>query len=590
MSNANHEHEQKSDGEKARRAFLLLDPEERARSIMDETSMIGGYELMEKIGEGGFGVVYRAHKNGLGDVAIKVFKTHIDDETDPRYQAFAKEAQALIQLENVRNVVRGRDFGLYDDSLPYLVTSFFQGDDLRQWLKPIGNDWKNRLTPVDVRRIMLGALTALADVFEQTAKEVIHRDLTPGNIIVKNVHQENAEVRVLDWGIARLRVASNASTAQPGSVTQALMAAQTPDRYASPEMLLRQPLTPASDCFQLALVAYELLTGKEYWKDGWIASAMPSRKWGIRRALRKALEWSPSRRFSSASRFRFAVQHPILSWFRDYWRAWIVAFGGGALIVAVMSLLVTQLVTQLGHKDLQLTKNAKDIESLETKNKDLKREYNKLLEAKTGAGNERAEFEDCRGEYKSFLTGPNEVTRKAALNQCAKFIREWPNGNAGRQGLVNNWKNWLDTVKAPWRLRLTVDMLEAYDGILGSGWYHEKDVKLTIGVKQNGDWKKGMPKERVGKAGPSFALPQYLQLVKLNCTYGDTICIYYSVDGDREFTREFELLRGKPGWDDLRKLKAQSETQDSWVYDNKDYKFRCQLQVPEEFQAPPELE
>lgn len=568
---AQNESGQSGDNERrAREAFRsILPPNERARQIMEETNRIKEYELKKLIGEGGFGVVYRAHKPGMEDVAIKVFKWDINADGGLRYEVFQREAQTLIKLENARNIVRVRDFGAYDDSLPYLITSFFDGRDLQKWLRPSGaSAVEERLEPHEIRRIMLGVLIALEDVHQLTDKQIIHGDLTPSNILVNRINEKNPEIRVVDWGIARLQKADD-DAAQTGAVTHAIMAAQTPKKYASPEMILQQPLTPASDLFQLALVAHELLTGEKYWENGLMASKMPFFNWGIKRALRKALEWDPSKRYKRASRFRFALRHPFASWLLERWYSWI------GLFLFVFAVVVSVRNATLSHElSLATSRPATTSEP----------------QALPGP------FDNVKQMYNDYFKDPSPRNRDDAETQAQTFLDEnkprdrYPILDRQREK-VSEVKDWLELTKTPWGIRLTVARLEAYDRIFVAPWlFHKKDVKLTIGVKQKGSWKEGWPKEPSGKADPTYPLPPDQQSVQLNCTYGDTICIYYSVDGDNEFTREFELLRGKPGWDNLWELKAKAESQGGFVFDKDDYKIKCSFELPPNFRAPPEPE
>jgi eukaryotic-like serine/threonine-protein kinase len=205
---------------------------------------IGPYELIRLLGTGGMAQVWLARRADGAfkrDVALKLPRlTHQRVDLEQR---FARERDILASLEHPQ-IARFYDAGIDPGGLPYLAMEYVQG----QWL----TDWcdSNRLR-VSVRlELLLQVLKAVQYAHE---KHVIHRDLKPSNILVT----ESGEVRLLDFGVAKLLQTENADQTQlTGVYGQAL----TPD-YTSPEVLRGDALDPRSDVYSLGVVLYELLTG-----------------------------------------------------------------------------------------------------------------------------------------------------------------------------------------------------------------------------------------------------------------------------------------------------------------------------------------
>jgi eukaryotic-like serine/threonine-protein kinase len=205
---------------------------------------IGPYELIRLLGTGGMAQVWLARRADGAfkrDVALKLPRlTHQRVDLEQR---FARERDILASLEHPQ-IARFYDAGIDPDGLPYFAMEYVQG----QWL----TDWcdSNRLGVSARLELLLQVLKAVQYAHE---KHVIHRDLKPSNILVT----ESGEVRLLDFGVAKLLETENADqTHLTGVYGQAL----TPD-YTSPELLRGDALDPRSDVYSLGVVLYELLTG-----------------------------------------------------------------------------------------------------------------------------------------------------------------------------------------------------------------------------------------------------------------------------------------------------------------------------------------
>jgi serine/threonine protein kinase len=207
----------------------------------------GGYHILDLISVGGMGRVYRAEQSALGrTVAVKIIHPHLlsDDNSALR---FITEARAASQL-NHPNSVAVFDFGRTDDGQPYLVMEFLRGKDLARVAYEEGPLGFARI--VDVLRQTLAALSEAHDL------GIVHRDLKPENIILEPLRRGGDFVKVVDFGLAKLR----ADTQAP-SVTSPGIVCGTPD-YMAPEQGRGDPIDGRSDLYAMGVILFQLLTGR----------------------------------------------------------------------------------------------------------------------------------------------------------------------------------------------------------------------------------------------------------------------------------------------------------------------------------------
>lgn len=207
--------------------------------------IIGGYRLLERIGDGGMGRVYLAERaDGEFDtrVAIKLLRRGMD--TDDILARFRRERQVLADLKH-ENIARLIDGGSTDEGLPYLVMEHIDGVTLDRYCSEHSCDVEERLRVF--RRICDAVAYAHGNL-------VIHRDLKPGNILVDG----DGVPKLLDFGIAKV-LQSEAGDATI-DVTAPLLRRLTPG-YASPEQTRGERMTTATDVYSLGVVLFELLTG-----------------------------------------------------------------------------------------------------------------------------------------------------------------------------------------------------------------------------------------------------------------------------------------------------------------------------------------
>jgi serine/threonine protein kinase/tetratricopeptide (TPR) repeat protein len=227
--------------------FPIAQVGQRGRDPLIGRTLPGGYVLLELIGFGGMGRVYRAEQQALGrTVAVKVIHAHLldDESTSAR---FITEARAASRL-NHPNSVGVIDFGKSDGGQLYLVMEFLRGRDLGAVAQAEG--------PLPFRRVVDVLRQTLAALGEAHELGIIHRDVKPENIILERMRGGGDFVKVVDFGLAKLMVgARREALTLPGIVCG------TPD-YMAPEQGRGEPIDPRADLYSLGVVLFALLTGR----------------------------------------------------------------------------------------------------------------------------------------------------------------------------------------------------------------------------------------------------------------------------------------------------------------------------------------
>ena len=205
---------------------------------------IGPYQIVEEIGHGGMGTVYRAVRADdqyRKEVAIKVVRGGLGDEF--RLHRFLSERQILANLDHA-NIARLLDGGATEDGRPYVVMEYVEG-------RPIDEYCDQGKLPVPERlKLFRTVCSAVAYAHQRL---VIHRDIKPVNILVT----KDGDPKLLDFGIAKILDPEDTGVDQ----TVTVMRLMTPE-YASPEQVRGEPITTASDVYSLGVVLYGLLTGR----------------------------------------------------------------------------------------------------------------------------------------------------------------------------------------------------------------------------------------------------------------------------------------------------------------------------------------
>jgi len=217
-----------------------------AHETLHAHSVLGNrYEILQLIGKGGMGAVYKAHDRELDRmVALKVIRPELARDFEMLHR-FKQELILARQITH-RNVIRIHDFA-EADGIKFITMDFVEGQNLKSVLRT-----KGKLSPKEAGRIIEQICEALEAAH---AEDVIHRDLKPQNIMLDSV----GKAVVMDFGIAR--------NMEIGGVTEPGALVGTPE-YMSPEQAMGEKLDARSDVFSLGIIFYELLTGNSPYKAG----------------------------------------------------------------------------------------------------------------------------------------------------------------------------------------------------------------------------------------------------------------------------------------------------------------------------------
>ena len=203
------------------------------------------YRIKEPIGRGGMGVVYRVEHARIGKLmALKLLTGELT--RDPQQVArFKREAQLVSRLSHP-NTVQVFDFGA-SDGLVYLAMEYLKGEDLGHLIRRVG--------PLSVERTLKIVIQVCSSLSEAHGMGMVHRDLKPENIIVMQGGDEEDLIKVLDFGLAKLREGGELS-----EVTSRGAIVGTP-YYMSPEQIRGDDVGPESDVYALGALTYACLTG-----------------------------------------------------------------------------------------------------------------------------------------------------------------------------------------------------------------------------------------------------------------------------------------------------------------------------------------
>jgi eukaryotic-like serine/threonine-protein kinase len=255
---------------------------------------LGKYEIVEKIGVGGFGTVYRGRDPFIKrTVAVKTCQSD-DDEIKKR---FFREAELSGNLHH-RNITTIYDFGV-QDGIPYIVQEYLTGEDLDKMIK--------RGDVIPLRR----KLEILQDICDGLGYAhgagIIHRDIKPSNVRVL----ANGDVKIMDFGIAK-------SFQTESNLTQTGITLGTA-AYLAPEQIRGEGVDPRTDIFSLGVLAYELFTYQKPFRGEHISTVLfkilnekpepisaqsPDAPPALDNAVATAMEKSPTERYETVADFR----------------------------------------------------------------------------------------------------------------------------------------------------------------------------------------------------------------------------------------------------------------------------------------------
>jgi serine/threonine-protein kinase len=274
--------------------------------------LLGHYRILEKLGEGGMGVVYRAHDERLDrDVAVKVLPEEVSEDS-ARLERFEREARAAAALDHP-NILAIHELGSHGGRT-FIVTELLDGQTVRQAIE--AGDLSNRR----VVGYAIQVANALAAAHE---RGVVHRDLKPENLFIT----ADGNVKILDFGLARRTPPSRDDAESSEDLTEEMLTragtVMGTSGYMSPEQVRGQVADHRSDFFSFGVVLYEMLTGLSPFRRvtaADTASAVISEDPppvsettstvtpAFDGVVRRCLEKRPEDRFQSARDLAFALQ------------------------------------------------------------------------------------------------------------------------------------------------------------------------------------------------------------------------------------------------------------------------------------------
>jgi serine/threonine-protein kinase len=257
---------------------------------------IGKYNIIEMLGKGAMGVVYKALDPDINrEVAVKTIRFDISDGDDEEMMGrFMREAQAAGKLDHP-NIATIYDVGREKD-LTYIVMQYIKGQSLQQLIAK-----KKKFSPKEINDILIPLCEALEYAHQHG---IVHRDIKPANILIDLKGKPN----VVDFGVARV---------ETSTLTQSGMTVGTPS-YMSPEQIMGKRVDNRADIFSLGVILYELAAGQRPFSGGNVSTLMykivneePPHITEVEKSLpsnyenivEKALAKDPKNRFQSCLQF-----------------------------------------------------------------------------------------------------------------------------------------------------------------------------------------------------------------------------------------------------------------------------------------------
>ena len=219
----------------------------RDGSTLEEAdAVVDRYLVVDRIGEGGMGAVYKASHTLLDNRVVAIKMLHRQLSQNPEVvNRFFREARAASQIEN-EHIVEVIDFGVTHQGDSFLVMEFIDGENLREVV--------DLQAPLELERAFTIGVQIAEGLYAAHRKGIVHRDLKPENVLL--IHRDGQEfVKLLDFGIAKL------TETKDSRLTRAGMVVGTP-AYMSPEQAGAEPVDHRTDIYALGTILYEMLTGQ----------------------------------------------------------------------------------------------------------------------------------------------------------------------------------------------------------------------------------------------------------------------------------------------------------------------------------------
>jgi serine/threonine-protein kinase len=222
----------------------------------------GKYVLERRLGEGGMGIVYKAHHKFLKTTrAIKTIKLDLIGNDTSFVKRFHQEAMAAAAIGHP-NIIAVLDYGLLGEKIPYIVMEFVEGVSLETVILN-----KGRFTPAEALEYMQVITSALAAAHKHG---IVHRDLKPLNIMIESGGSVREQIRILDFGLAKIK-SSDLFGSFVAAKTVGIVGSPA---YMAPEQWSGEETDRRCDVYSLGIILHEMLTGDVPFKGSNIPSIM----------------------------------------------------------------------------------------------------------------------------------------------------------------------------------------------------------------------------------------------------------------------------------------------------------------------------
>src|SRR5689334_8531478 len=231
-------------------------------SLPGNVALEGKYVLDCRLGEGGMGIVYKAHHKFLKTTrAIKTIKLDLIGNDTSFVKRFHQEAMAAAAIGHP-NIIAVLDYGLLGEKIPYIVMEFVEGVSLETVILN-----KGRFTPAEALEYMQVITSALAAAHKHG---IVHRDLKPLNIMIESGGSVREQIRILDFGLAKIK-SSDLFGSFVAAKTVGIVGSPA---YMAPEQWSGEETDRRCDVYSLGIILHEMLTGDVPFKGSNIPSIM----------------------------------------------------------------------------------------------------------------------------------------------------------------------------------------------------------------------------------------------------------------------------------------------------------------------------
>lgn len=284
-------------------------------SLPGNVALEGKYVLECRLGEGGMGIVYKAHHKFLKTTrAIKTIKLELIGNDTSFVKRFHQEAMAAAAIGHP-NIISVLDYGLLEEKIPYIVMEFVEGLSLETLITN-----KGRFTPQEALEYMQVITSALGAAHKHG---IVHRDLKPLNIMIESGGSLRDQIRILDFGLAKIK-SSDLFGSFVAAKTVGIVGSPA---YMAPEQWSGEETDRRCDVYSLGIILYEMLTGDVPFKGSNIPAIMKKHLMApppslavpgsgispeVEKVVHRALEKQPETRTASVEEFIAELEQAVL--------------------------------------------------------------------------------------------------------------------------------------------------------------------------------------------------------------------------------------------------------------------------------------